>query len=393
MTRVWWPERGVLAEYAERMSPRLALGVVLLACVLLIGCASGESSTASAVVEDTTTVDETSTSEPPSGADDLETGNSAESAVESTTSDPTPTTASTSTAAAVPLPQIDACVTQRNPEVGSQTGAIASGGNEYGVLWTVPSSYDGTAVPLVIDFHALGSNGGQQNVFAGFGALAEVEGFVAVNPTGLRNQVDDRVSWELPEFDVDTRDDVAFVTDLIDYMATQVCVDQERIFATGMSNGGLFTSVLVCELSDRIRAAASVAGVTHDDSCSPSRAVPYLAFHGTADTVVPYAGGGESTLAEDDGGSAFFEQVMPDEFAEFADSFRCDESVDTVVTSEISLRAWSGCDDDVEVGFYTIDGGGHTWPGSDISSAFPALGVTNMDIDATQVIWDFFARQ
>lgn len=370
------------------MFPRSALGAVLIAGMVLAACSSSDPPKASSIVGDTAT-----SAAAPDGTNEGATAeNTAQAAVvAASTTDPAPSTNTTTTSP--PLPQVDACATQRKPEVGSQTGVVNSGGNEYGVLWTVPSSYDGSAVPLVLDFHGLGSNGGQENVFAGFGALAEVEGFVSVNPTGLRDQPDDRVSWELLQFDVETRDDVAFARDLLDFMATKVCVDQERIFATGMSNGGFFTSVLVCELGDRIRAAASVAGVTHDDSCDPSRPVPYLAFHGTLDNVVPYAGSGDSTLSEAEGGSEFFEQVMPEEFAEFAADFGCDEFVDTVVTSEVSLRSWSGCDEDVELGFYTIDGGGHTWPGSAISQAFEALGVTNMDIDATQIIWDFFEKQ
>ena len=349
--------------------------------VLLTACSStdeGTESTASAVIGDD--VDTT---------DPTETGSSSTTtARESST-----TTSVETTTTAAPVPLIDACTTKRLPEIGSQNGVVKSGGHEYDVLWTVPGSYDTEPVALVLDFHGIGSNGPEQNAFGGFGAMAEAEGFVAVEPTGQPTIADDRNSWELPQFDIDERDDVAFVVDLIDFMAAQVCVDQQRIYATGMSNGGLFTSVLVCDLSDRIAAAVSVAGVTHPETCAPSRAVPFMAFHGTDDTVVPYGGGGESTLGGSEASGDFFERVMPDEMAEFAADFACGDFVDSVITAEVSLRSWSGCGDNVDVIFYTIEGGGHTWPGSGLSRAFESgLGYTTLDVSATELAWEFFER-
>lgn len=268
-----------------------------------------------------------------------------------------------------------------------QTGTITSAGLEYDFQFIVPSSYDGsTPTPLVLDFHGLGSNGAQQALFSGVAAQAEVAGFIAVEPTGLAGPGDARNTWELPQFDTPGRDDVQMVVDLIDFISENVCVDPGRIYSMGMSNGSLFTSELVCDLSERIAAAVSVAGVTHDDSCEPTRAVPYLAFHGIDDTTVPFNGGGESSL----GANEFFEQVMPEEFSQFADDFGCTGSEDSSVTAEITLTSYSGCDDDVELGFYAIAGAGHTWPGSPVSVAITSLGVTNTDISATAIAWDFF---
>jgi polyhydroxybutyrate depolymerase len=63
-----------------------------------------------------------------------------------------------------------------------------------------------------------------------------------------------------------------------------------------------------------------------------------------------------------------------------------------VISDSVTLTSWVGCTDDVELGFYTIDGGGHTWPGSIVSSEITSIGVTNMDIDATALAWEFFQR-
>lgn len=276
--------------------------------------------------------------------------------------------------------------------VGLATASLSSGGNDYTYQWTVPSSYDGSPLSVVLDFHGIGSNGAQQAVFSEWAATAEAEGFLSVQPTGLSAAGDDRPSWELPQFDTDERDDVTFVVDLIADIGRRVCIDPSRVYATGMSNGGLFTSTLLCDLSERIAAGVSVAGVTHHDGCSPTRAVPYLAFHGTADTVVPFNGGGESTLDGAELGGDFFEQVIPEEFAQFADSFGCTSSQDSEVTADITLTSYSGCTDGVPLGFYTIEGGGHTWPGSPISAAISTLGFTNTDISATEIAWDFFTQ-
>ena len=313
------------------------------------------------------------------------------SSAPTTTIAPETTTAVPATALPTAPIEVD-CTNLERVGVGLQTGTFFSGEVEYTYQWTVPSTYVGDPIPVVLDFHGIGSNGAQQAVFSGWAAKAEAEGFLAVQPTGISLPDDDRASWELPQFDSDLRDDVAMVVDLLGLVASSVCIDPNRVYATGMSNGAFFTSELVCDLSGTIAAAVSVAGVTHHDTCMPSRAVPYLAFHGKADTTVPFAGGGVSTLEGADGPSEFFEQVMPDEFAEFAADFGCTESADTSVTPEVTLTSWTGCTDDVEVGFYTIEGAGHTWPGSIISSAIPSLGVTNLDIDATEISWQFFQR-
>ena len=282
------------------------------------------------------------------------------------------------------------CSAVPSTDVGLQTGTITSNGFEYDLQFVVPSSYDGeTPIPMVMDFHGLGSNGAQQALFSGVAALAEAEGFLSVQPTGIPNPTDeDRNSWELPQFDVPVRDDVQMVVDMIDFVSQNVCVDPGRIYSMGMSNGSLFTSEVVCDLSERIAGAVSVAGVTHDDSCDPTRAVPYLAFHGIDDDTVPFNGGGESSLGAD----PFFEQVMPEEFSQFADDFGCTGSEDSSVTAQITLTSYSGCTNDVELGFYAIAGAGHTWPGSVVSAAIPSLGVTNTEIDATAIAWEFFQQ-
>ena len=398
---------------------RLLLIPVLVAALFASACsydpvdtasASGDAaseSASSSVESDTSTTSTTTEAPPDTDAADTDAAATDESTTEAPTTDAPadeePDTeategeeAASEAAVAVdygpPASLVADCSAVGSVSVGLGTGTVNSGNVTYTYQWTVPSTYDGTPIPVVLDFRGIGSSGAEQAFFGGWAAKAEAEGFLAVQPTGTSVPGDDRASWELPQFETDDRDDIAFVIDLLDHVAQSVCIDPARVYATGMSNGGLFTSTLVCSLSQRIAAAVSVAGVTHHETCEPVRAVPYLAFHGTDDTVVPYSGGGESTLSGADGSSEFFEQVMPDEFAEFASSFNCDSSTDEAITPEVTLRSYSGCDDDVPVGFYTITGGGHTWPGSPVSAAIASLGVTNMDISATDVAWEFFQQ-
>lgn len=283
------------------------------------------------------------------------------------------------------------------PTPGVVEYELESGGLTYGVRVQVPSSAETEPLPTVLNWHGLGSAGSEQAVFSDYETLAEAEGFLVVHPTGLPSPVDDRNNWELVQFDQPDRDDVAFASALMDDLIARFCADPTRIYSTGMSNGGLFTARLVCELGDRLAAAVSVAGVTHPDSCTASEPVPYLAFHGTDDEVVPFAGGG-STLEDPDnpqpGAADFFEQVMPDEFAEFAADMGCDaEPERTDVSPEVIRYDYTGCREDVPLAFFEIVGGGHTWPGTPLAPVIAdTLGFTTDDVDATTEAWDFFQQ-
>ncbi len=260
----------------------------------------------------------------------------------------------------------------------------------------VPTSYDeAVPTPLVLNWHGLGSNGPDQLGFSEYPALAEKEGFLVVAPTGISAPGQLRNSWELTDADDPTRDDVAFAEAVLDRVIASACVDEARVYTTGLSNGGYFSSRLVCELADRIAAAASVAALVHPDDCRPSRPVPYLAFHGVDDKIVPYDGGGFSTLVPGVR-IELFEPAIPDEFAEFAATFGCDATpAETAVSADVTAFEYEGCPDGVEAVFYRLENAGHTWPGSSTSRAISrlaGLGVTNTDINATELSWEFFSR-
>lgn len=292
----------------------------------------------------------------------------------------TPSVATTAPAASV-VPGCSA------PTAGLHEITLAGGGAPHPVRIVVPTSFADALLPVVIGFHGLGSDGAGQARLSGYEALAEQEGFIAVHPTGVPNGDDTRTAWQLAArsgADADEHDDLAFTVALIDELVGSWCVDPARVYVTGMSNGGFFTARLVCELSDRIAGAVSVAGMFHPDGCAPARPVPYLAFHGTADDFVPFDGDGESVLL----GSGtslpveFFSTDMPAAFAAFAAGAGCEpEPIDTVFDPDMIRHAYRGCREGVPMAFIEVVGGGHSWPG--------AAGVPPAELDATVDGWAF----
>ena len=262
-------------------------------------------------------------------------------------------------------------------------------------LQFVPAAHDGeTPVPLVLNFHGLGSNGGEQILLTDFTSKAEAEGFVVIHPEGSL-----AAGTETTFFNTDISgtseqvDDVAFSAAMLDELEATLCVDTNRIFATGMSNGGFMASVLGCALSERFAAVVSVAGITYPEGdCAPTRSAPLLHVHGTADIVVPFEGGESSLLG--DGGTldgADIEFVpIPGEVDQWAEEFGCDAEPEVVAFSdEVSVEDFVGCEADLE--FWIVDGGGHTWPGTPTALALQSLlGFSTDDFNTTDLAWDWF---
>ena len=317
--------------------------------------------------------------------------------------DPTPEPEAAPTVAPAEVPSSESTNTSGSLSSGCGAGAVPGTttvmfnfkGQERVYEQVVPAGYDdSTRLPVVLNWHGLGSSGVEQLAFSDYTALADAEGFIVIVPTGLEDATGLN-SWELAPEQFPDRDDLAFANTLLDQVIETLCVDDTRVYTTGMSNGGYFSSVLVCEMSDRIAAAASVAALSHADSCDPSRVVPYIGFHGTNDEVVPYDGSGESSMAP--GQSVpLFELKILDEFAEFAAEAGCDiEPRVAQLSPQVTSFDFQNCADDVQMTFYEIEGGGHSWPGSAVSLAVSeaiGLGATTDEISASETSWAFFQQ-
>lgn len=247
----------------------------------------------------------------------------------------------------------------------------------------VPAGYDPqTPTPLVLNFHGFASNPPQQAAFSDLEDVATAETFIAVHPSGTGFPL--RWNSGASFFEMGSGvDDVGFVRALVETLSAELCIDPARVYATGMSNGGGMSNRLACEAGDLIAAFGGVAGAyALETGCAPSRPVPFIAFHGTADPLVPYEGGTMQGMITPD-----IETWARD----WAERDGCDLTPETFAPEDgVSGTRYTGCAGDVEVVLYTIDNGGHTWPGGPpLLSAL--LGETH-PIDATAITWAFFER-
>ncbi|MEM6319548.1 MAG: PHB depolymerase family esterase [Bacteroidota bacterium] len=245
----------------------------------------------------------------------------------------------------------------------------------------IPSSYDANEpVPLVFNLHGLTSDGGQQQRYSRMNEVAEKNGFIVCYPNGKNR------AWNVNfPFPSSKADDVAFIDQLVDHLASSYTIDLNRVYSCGFSNGGYMSYRLACELSDRIVAVASVAGTfvpKEIGNCSPSRAVPTLHIHGTADPVVPYWGGLVALSAEEtidfwldknDCASDVLKTKLP--------------NISKLDLSRATRYDFKDCSDETSVVLYRVKNGAHTWPGAKIIT-----GITNKDFDASTEIWNFFQQ-
>jgi polyhydroxybutyrate depolymerase len=269
---------------------------------------------------------------------------------------------------------------------GDTVETITVEGVERSYILRVPPQYDGTApLPLVLNFHGFGSNARQQAAYSRLPAKGDAEGFVVVSPDG--GGPPGQQQWNSRRF-ADLPDDVAFVEALLDRLTAGLCIDTARVYAVGMSSGANFSQRLACELPDRIAGVAAIAATFYPVDCASRRPVPVIAFHGTADTCVPYEGG-PVTCGRGTGGIP----VPSTEFgaARWAAHNACNAAPSqTQLTANVRAIAYSECRENVAVILYTVEGGGHTWPGAiDV----PRLGPTTREIDATDLLWEFFEGQ
>ena len=250
----------------------------------------------------------------------------------------------------------------------------------------VPKSYDPEkAMPLVIVFAGATQSVDDIAAMSKWHRLGEEKGFMTAYPESVDGWWNDGVVTTPATLEID---DVAFAQSLIEDITGKWCVDKDRIFVSGASNGANMSARLICELSNEI-AAAGVAGggnFPFRDGCEPDRPVPIVIFFGTEDPVIPYEGG-DSPYTSDMG----FTDLPSVEggVKAWAELYGCNpDPTEESITSEVSLVSYSNCDGEAEVSLYRVDGGGHTWPGSSIGG----MGKINHDIDATALMWDFFVK-
>lgn len=262
-------------------------------------------------------------------------------------------------------------------------GTLVSGGRRREYLFYVPRSYDRTKpAPLVISMHAAGLWPAAQMATTRWNRLADEQGFIVVYPAGGFGSL--AKAWSMKS-DSGRTGEVQFISALIDKLEASYNIDPSRIYANGFSNGGAMTFVLSCTMPDRIAAVGMVSAAQEVpwSWCPDTRPMPMIAFHGTADPIVPY-----------DGGRSW---VSPRSFpavrawtANWARRNRCAaNAVESAVAPDVTRAQYTTCADNADVVLYSIDGGGHSWPGGKPMPEWIA-GPTNGSIDATRLMWTFF---
>jgi len=278
---------------------------------------------------------------------------------------------------------------------GDHFRTVAVDGRERSYSVHVPPNYDATKpTPVVLAFHGAATNGPVMMISSDLSTKADEAGFLVVYPNGS-GKGNLMLVWNsgglraphakrLP-------DDVAFVERLLDDLATVVHVDPKRVYATGMSNGGMMCYRLAAELSDRIAAIAPVSGTMAVDSWRPKRPVAVIHFHGTEDKLVPYNGPDkkiEKVMSFRSVGETIRMAARFNGCPRKPDIRRVPNTHDD--NTAVTKTAFGPGREGAEVILYTIEGGGHTWPGR--PWPVPWLGKTTRDISANDLIWEFFQK-
>jgi polyhydroxybutyrate depolymerase len=245
----------------------------------------------------------------------------------------------------------------------------------------IPASYSSDVpVPLVLSLHGLTSNNVFNMTYTGFNAIADTANFIVVYPQGTTYL--GATHWNVGGFTQgSTADDIGFLDGLIDEISSNYSINSERVYSTGMSNGGYMSFLLACSISTKIAAIASVTGsmtTSTYDECNPQHPTPVLQIHGTIDATVAYDG------------TAGWSESITDVLDYWVNYNNCDavavitniEDISTADGSTVEHHLYASGDNGVTTEHFKVLGGGHDWPG--------AWG--NMDISASVEVWKFFMR-
>ena len=264
---------------------------------------------------------------------------------------------------------------------------IEYGLSEYGITFQgidrdfsiyIPESYThDSPSSMIFVFHGFGGSNDFIMYTSDFNSISERENFIVVYPQGSS-------FWGYPHWNVggwtngSSVNDIEFIDFLIYLISDQYNINQNRVYATGMSNGGFFCHLLACQLSDKIAAVASVTGsMTNEilNNCDPSKEVPILQIHGTEDPIVTYEG--NSAI-----GSIGIESVLSYwKLNNYCDEPEITELYDSNPNDSFYVHRilFDNGVNGSKVDHYKVFGGEHFWFMED-------------DINSSELIWDFFSK-
>lgn len=248
----------------------------------------------------------------------------------------------------------------------------------------IPQSLNenGENAPIVFVLHGYTSYDDWIFDYSNFETQADEHGFILIFPQGTIYQPTGETHWNVGGWtSQSTTDDIDYIDSIIDYLDGNYRVNLNRIYSTGMSNGGFMSYVLACQLSHRIAGIASVTGsMTNQtfDECDAKHPMPVMQIHGAKDNTVPYEGN---------------DNMKPiDDVMEFWVNYNaCNVTPSETIIEDSdgdglggTLSVYNGCMNDVSVELYYLDGLRHQWPS--------LKGTRVFDIDSASVIWEFFSK-
>jgi polyhydroxybutyrate depolymerase len=283
------------------------------------------------------------------------------------------------------------CTSSGQPASGTTTLTPTVAGKQRTAVLHVPAGYSpSTPVPLVVNMHGSQSTASQQEGFSGMDATSDADTFLVVYPQG-DIPAGAGYEWNVPgqplfggaAVPAGSPDDVSFIEKLVSLLEKDYCVDTHRVFATGFSGGARMASQLGCDASAVFAAVAPVSGLRVPSPCPSTRAVPVVAFHGTADPVDPYTGNGQK----------YWTYSVPVAAGRWAVHNGCTTTAsNSVPAPSVALTTYAPCTGGSEVQLYSIVGEGHEWPGGPTlpRSITRVLGPQSSAVSANSLMWSFF---
>jgi len=284
---------------------------------------------------------------------------------------------------------------QDNLGEGNYRFSLAYGGLARKYLVHIPSAYNkSNQTPLVLAFHGGGGNSEMMATDAYYNLISKSnkEGFIIAFPNGASQLRSGKLAtWNAGNCCGYARDnnidDVGFVKAIIDEMETKFNIAPKKIYAIGFSNGGMLSYRLACELTDKFKAIASVAGTENYDNCNPKNPISIMHIHAKDDGHVLFNGGAGPGAFRDQTKVCDFTSV-PETISRWVNRNNCNKEPKRVMEKEgVYCDLYSGCDNGVEVKLCVTEKGGHSWPGG--QKPREKADTPSDAISAIDEIWDF----
>ena len=290
---------------------------------------------------------------------------------------------SSDTSTSNPTPPPSTVITESCVQYGSNTKKCTlthKALERYYIIYVPESGASEASMPVLFALHGYGSTAEIHKNYTNYQPLAETSKFIVIYPQGsyFQGTFTSGNHWNVGSWTAgSTADDVDFINEVIDLVSKKESINQNRIYSSGMSNGGFMSYHLACNLSSRIAAIASVTGSMSKETlenCSTSHPTPILQIHGALDVTVPF--NGDSTINM---------ESIDNVFNYWTTYNSCDPIPSLIVTDyvdfSVDYQKYNNCLNNVKVELYKISSMGHTWPGKN-----------NYGISATEEVWNFVSQ-